>query len=221
MIYDSKAVDNLQKEVLRDLMKIDFLNSFYLAGGTNLAFRYEHRKSVDLDLFCTQRFNMNKSTQLSAQLKEYFGRNIKVGITNEVGVFSFINNIKVDFVLYPYKLLNSIEEIEGVRMGSSIDIGAMKINAIIGRGTKKDFYDLNELLKYHSLNDMLESFKTKYLQEDTNIAERSLIYFDSAEDLKDKNNSVLSLNNESWENVKKNIIQAHKLNFRKLNQLKI
>jgi hypothetical protein len=37
-------------------MSLQGLNSFYLVGGTCLSLRYGHRKSIDLDLFCTQEF---------------------------------------------------------------------------------------------------------------------------------------------------------------------
>lgn len=53
-----------------------------------------------------------------------------------------VNNIKVDFVNYNYPLLENSIEIDGIRMVSKKDISAMKLNAIAGRGSKKDFIDL-------------------------------------------------------------------------------
>jgi hypothetical protein len=35
----------------------------------------------------------------------------------------------------------------------------MKLNAIAGRGYKKDFYDIEKLLDYHSLEEMLNAYK--------------------------------------------------------------
>lgn len=49
-----KAVEEGQRQLLLELMQADFLSDYYLAGGTNLALRFGHRYSVDLDLFKNQ-----------------------------------------------------------------------------------------------------------------------------------------------------------------------
>ena len=46
------AVDLLLKETLQELQSLSSLSNFPLAGGTNLALRYNHRKSIDIDLIC-------------------------------------------------------------------------------------------------------------------------------------------------------------------------
>ncbi|MCF0056937.1 nucleotidyl transferase AbiEii/AbiGii toxin family protein [Dyadobacter sp. CY356] len=46
-----ETVDARTLSILRRLMVIPELNSFYLVGGTALALKYGHRISVDLDLF--------------------------------------------------------------------------------------------------------------------------------------------------------------------------
>ncbi|MCD4793480.1 MAG: hypothetical protein K8R54_09625 [Bacteroidales bacterium] len=38
----------------------------------------------------------------------------------------------------------------------------MKINAVTGRGSKKDFYDIYELLQHYSIDQLLEFYKKKY-----------------------------------------------------------
>ena len=53
-----------------------------------------------------------------------------------------VNGIKVDFVDYQYDLIEPINVIEGIRLVSKKDISAMKLNAIVGRGSKKDFFDV-------------------------------------------------------------------------------
>ncbi|RYY65864.1 MAG: hypothetical protein EOO13_16585 [Chitinophagaceae bacterium] len=39
------------RELVVDLQKLDSLKQFSLAGGTSLALRFNHRKSIDIDLF--------------------------------------------------------------------------------------------------------------------------------------------------------------------------
>lgn len=48
LLKESKAIGEPQKKLLRELMTLDILSDDYcLAGGTNLAFRYQHRISID------------------------------------------------------------------------------------------------------------------------------------------------------------------------------
>ena len=50
-IKDNKAVGKSQIELLKKLMSLEELSEYCLVGGTNLALRYEHRISIDLDIF--------------------------------------------------------------------------------------------------------------------------------------------------------------------------
>lgn len=50
----------------------------------------------------------------------------------------------------------------GVRLASLKDIAAMKLNAITSRSTKKDFMDIDELLKDFTLNEMLDFYERRY-----------------------------------------------------------
>lgn len=125
----------------------------------------------------------------------------------------FIDNIKVDVIEYPYSF-SKIENIDGIRIASKADVSAMKINAIKGRGFRKDFYDLNELLKDFSLKEILDNYREKYQVNDLEIVLRSLIYFVDAEDDLYKNNDVISLLDESWDIIKMNIERTHKEYFK-------
>ena len=82
---------------------------------------------------------------------------------------------------YPYAWLDECLNIDGVRLASKRDIAAMKISAIINRGTKKDFIDLYYLLKEFSLQQILQLYMTKYQDGSEFIALKSLAYFEDAE----------------------------------------
>ena len=74
-----------------------------------------------------------------------------------------VDNIKVDFVHYScYPWLEDVIFEDGIRLASPVDIAAMKINAIEGRGTRKDFVDVFFLLKHYSLQEILSFYKAKY-----------------------------------------------------------
>ena len=75
-----------------------------------------------------------------------------------------INGIKVDFVNYKYPWIDSTIEKDGLRLASPMDIAAMKINAIEGRGTKKDFIDMYFLLQHYTLKDILTFYAKNILK---------------------------------------------------------
>ena len=48
-----QAVSPALLQTIKELQQLPSLNAFALAGGTNLALRYNHRISEDIDLFST------------------------------------------------------------------------------------------------------------------------------------------------------------------------
>ena len=116
-------------------------------------------------------------------------------------IFS-INGIKVDFVDYNFELLEPLTIIEGIRLVSKKDIAAMKLNAIAGRGSKKDFIDVFQLLNEFTLTEMLTFYSQKYPNGSEFMVLKSLLYFDDAENEPDP----LMILPISWEEVKDRII---------------
>ncbi len=203
------AVDEGQRQLLSELMQADFLSDHYLAGGTNLALRFGHRHSIDLDFFSDRDFDLSYSNMLNSKLKNKFGTHFTSISVTEVGVFGSIDGIKTDFVNFPHPLLKPLENHNGARLASLIDIAAMKINAVVGRGTQKDFYDIHELLKHYSLSEMLGAYQKKYQIDNTAMAERSLLYFEDAHDLRNRDNQVIILNGVKWQDVIKRLSAAY------------
>ena len=81
-------------------------------------------------------------------------------------------------------------------MFSTEDIIAMKVQAILGRGKKKDFWDVAELLQHFSLNDFIEFHKEKYSTQNLLITvPQALTYFADADESEDP----ISLKNQTWE----------------------
>ena len=81
--------------------------------------------------------------------------------SQHVKVF-LINDIKVDIVEYNYPWLDEPIVEDGIRLATPQDIAAMKINAIVGRGTRKDFIDLYYLLEHYKLSEIIDFFAHKY-----------------------------------------------------------
>lgn len=185
-------------ELLRSLMQKEYLNSFVLVGGTALALQLGNRESIDLDMFSTVDFSSNEI--LASLLNDY---QIVVNNQLEQTLISTINQVKVDFIKFHYPFIRPFVVIENIRMASVEDIAAMKLDAITGRGSKKDFYDLYFLLEQYSIDDLFSFYTEKYPHQTTFHVIRSLTYFDDAEL---QPNPIVFDKTITWEKVKHKII---------------
>lgn len=154
----TETVERGTLALIKTLMADEKIKEFNLVGGTALALRIGHRVSVDIDLFSANPFNAD---ELAEYLKTNYNADQPRSTTN--GVLCFINDIKVDLLSHQYPIIGTIDVIEGIRMVSPLDIGAMKLSAIYGNGTRlKDFVDLYALLEDYSLNQLLDACQRKY-----------------------------------------------------------
>lgn len=184
--------------ILKNLMQIPALKSFYLVGGTCLSLRYGHRTSVDLDLFAVSDFtneDLNKNL-LNAGISFKYNN-----IQNPIGLFGYIENIKVDFVKHHnFKQIDTEVIEDGIRMFGDRDIISMKIFAILQRAQKKDFWDLAELLQHYSFKDCIAAYNEKYPSNQMLISiPYAVTYFADAEE----SEAPVSLKGQTWETVKK------------------
>jgi hypothetical protein len=163
-------------ELLKKIMSSSIFNGFNLVGGTSLALQIGHRFSVDIDMFGKQEID---EFEFVDELSN-FGKVIVIKKSKNVLILS-VNGIKVDFVNYKYPLLEEITIVENIRLASDKDIAAMKLNAIAGRGSRKDFIDLHFLLQKYSLKEMISFYNTKYADGSEFMVLKSLTYFEDAE----------------------------------------
>lgn len=202
-MLQTSAIEPGTLALLKRLMNVPELQGASLVGGTALALKFGHRKSIDLDLFVNENF---KQKEIEMALEREFGSEFVYEPTKiTFAVFCMIQSIKVDIVNYPHPILKAIELMEGISFYDNADISAMKINAILGRGNKKDFFDLAELLKHYSLGQIMEWYKKKYPNQMILISiPNAITYFEDAE----QSENPLSLNGETWESVKNSIKKA-------------
>ena len=163
-------------QLLKDLQSLELLKECRLVGGTALALQLGHRRSVDLCFF-------GIVPQTPDELQDLLRENHDVTIVKEsknIHIY-LIDGVKVDIVNYKYDWIDTPVEEDGIRLADVKDIAAMKVAAIIGRGTKKDFIDLYFLLKQYSLKELLELYLQKYPDGSLFIAIKSLSYFEDAE----------------------------------------
>jgi predicted nucleotidyltransferase component of viral defense system len=197
-MLQKQAVKPELLELLVQFMSIGEFSAFNLVGGTALALYEGHRISVDIDLFGKSVLN----EQTFTALLEKVGNTTLLNQSSKILIYS-VNGIKVDFVDYQFDLIDPINIIDGIRIVSKKDIAAMKLNAILGRGSKKDFFDVVQLLKEFSFEQMLSFYKLKYPAGSEFMVLKSMLYFDDAENEPDP----LCINILNWIDVKK-IIRA-------------
>lgn len=187
-------------ELLNNIMKSEFFSDFILVGGTALALQIGHRNSIDIDMFGNSIIDEDAFID---ELKR-FGKVEKLQKTKNILIVS-VNNIKVDFVNYRYPLLEDFKNIDGVRMASKKDIAAMKLNAISGRGSRKDFIDLFFLFKEFSLEEMIKFYDEKYEDGSHFMMIKSLTYFEDA----DFQESPEVFEEFDWEKCKQTITKEY------------
>ena len=168
---------------------------FYLAGGTVLALLLGHRISVDLDFFSKDTFSVSSLVEQLSALGD-----LKIEDQSDNTLNGSLDGVKISFFHYPYPLLFPTEEYNGVSLADERDIGAMKIQAISDRGSKKDFVDFFVLLKKYSLQELLYFFYKKYEKFNYNRLHilKSLSYFYDA----DTNPEPVYIHPISWAEVK-------------------
>jgi len=196
MLY-LETVESSTLELLKKLQRLPVLEQTRLVGGTALALQLGHRKSIDLDFFGT--------VDCEAEyLRESIAGIASLTILKEsphIHIY-IVDGIKVDIVNYKYPWLDDVVLEQGLRLASVSDIAAMKITAIIGRGTKKDFIDIAFLLHHFSLEEILHFYAAKYNDSSVFMAMKSLAYFDDAESDPMPDMFV----NQSWQQVKAYIL---------------
>ena len=195
MLY-RKNVDAKLLELLKSVMQSETFKGFNLVGGTALALQIGHRISVDIDLFGNAEINELEFAQELSQMGT-----LKVLKKSKNIIIYTINGLKVDFVNYHYPLLKKINIVDSIRLASLEDISAMKLNAISGRGSKKDFIDLYFLLENFSLKEMIDFYAKKYHDGSTFLVLKSLVYFEDA----DKEEMPVMIKIVSWMDVKNTV----------------
>lgn len=168
-----------QLRVLESIAPLVADSDFYLAGGTALALRFGHRESEDFDWFRQGGFDP------VSLLRDLRGLAAVEEVSSDRGTLhAVIDEVRVSFLEYDYPLLQEPEWFEspGFRLARLNDLAAMKLAALLQRGERKDFYDLDAmLLEHRSLAELLLCFQGKFDFDGTAGLLRAVAYFDDAD----------------------------------------
>jgi hypothetical protein len=156
-----EAVTPEARELLTVLGQLPLLRPFYLGGGTALALRLGHRISQDLDLFANIE---TLDDDLRRSIVEELRQDHSVSLLQDspLGLVLEVDGQPVSFFSYGYPLLEPTDLVSGVQVAGILDIGLMKLDAIAGRGMRKDFYDLYFIASQVSLDELFARSGEKY-----------------------------------------------------------
>jgi predicted nucleotidyltransferase component of viral defense system len=180
-----EALTPATQDAFRLLSKLEFIQHFYLAGGTGLALHLGHRFSVDLDFFSAENDAVNfiQRSALHSALKD---ASLDITYDKDTTFVVTWRGVGVSFFrLEIYPLVTPPILLDKVPIASIEEIGAMKLAAIIDRGTRKDYVDLYFILQEVSLDTLFRVAAEKYatVRSFPVSATRALAYFEDAEAL--------------------------------------
>ena len=172
---------------------------FYQAGGTALALLLGHRRSIVLDFF-------SESDEIHSQSRSelihlFSARAARVVENADGNLILLTDGLHAGFFFsYGHPLLEPPVAVEQIRLASLLDVGLMKLDTLIGRGSRKDFYDLYAITQQIPLKELLQAGARKYpaVRDFGLMAVESLVLFDNA----DRDSQPDLLVDLPWERVK-------------------
>ena len=167
-------------KTIRSLSAGRRLDPWILAGGTGLALHLGHRYSEDLDLFGNDAFD---PSALAQSLSTVGRVRVQQSATDTLHVE--LNGLRVSFLRTQAPLLFPGTSYRRLTVADPRDIAVMKVIAIGGRGSRKDFIDLFfYLTSGGTLAGVLSLVDQRYQGVDFNTYHllKSLVYFEDAEE---------------------------------------
>jgi len=173
------------QQAFHKIAGLEFIDRFYLAGGTGLALHLGHRFSIDLDFFSPHLDAVGPDQR--ALLRETFDDpTLSITFDKDATFVATWRDVGLSFFrLHSYPLVQPTMLVARVPLASLDEIGAMKLAAIIDRGTRKDLIDLYFILQQVPIERLFEVAAVKYARVRTFAisATRALAYFEDAEAL--------------------------------------
>lgn len=191
--------------VLNEFFKNEIAQKFYLAGGTALSLQLGHRQSIDLDFF-SETEDIPTIRQVLIQSLDLL--ETQITDTSWGNLVLLANGVRVGFYGYGYALINPLVAYEKIKLASVEDIALMKMDALLSRASRKDFYDLYFICKNIPLNQLFSKVHGKYpsIRDFEVQVTKRLVYFETAE----LDTDPILLSTISWQEVKDYFIQKAK-----------
>lgn len=157
-------------KTIHELQSFECFDGSALGGGTNLAIRYQHRISTDIDIFFPYIIGKAGYEKIIDEVQHHYGERafsvqFPCAIDDQYIFLRFFiicdgETIKVE-VLQNMKMLNPFEDVDAIKFVSELDIALFKMQSAANRATQKDIYDLDLLTEKFSLQYLFEQLKLK------------------------------------------------------------
>jgi hypothetical protein len=205
-----ETIDRSTLELLKKLQNKEYLDEFFLVGGTALALLYGHRKSIDIDLFSNFNFDAGKLLEnLSTDFQ------FQLFFSAENTIKGCINGIQIDLIAHRYPMIGMPVITEGISILAVEDIAAMKLNDISISGQRvKDFIDIYYLLDKFSLAELISFYKNKYSQYNEVNVLKSITWFNDV--ILDDWPVILKDKDLKWEEVKDRIVNKTEIYLKQI-----
>ena len=190
--------------IVKSLVRADKLGEWTLAGGTGLALQFGHRYSEDLDLFSVNTFEPDSWLDELATLG-----NVQVQHRAEGTLHVLIHGVRISFLHTQAPFLFLGTAYRGLTIADCRDIAVMKLVAIGGRGSRKDFVDLFFLMRNGvALESAFQLLQKRFTNVDYNEYHimKSLVYFQDAESEPMPN----MIRTVTWDEIKQSVVSEVK-----------
>jgi hypothetical protein len=180
-----EALTPATRVAFQQVARLPFITSFYLAGGTGLSLYLGHRFSIDLDLFSPDEAAVGPDQRDALRIL-LDDSSLAITYDRDGTFVATWQGVGISFFRLPlYPLVQPPLFLDGILVAALPEIGAMKLAAIIDRGTRKDMVDLYYLLQVVPLETIFEVAAVKYarVRSFPVSATRALAYFADAEAL--------------------------------------
>ena len=142
-IRGSEGLAEESRQLLTELEPVDWVGDFYLAGSAALTLYLHHRPVRDLDLMSpVRRLRSNERRDL---LQDLLAIDAELRVETARDGFLYVragSGTALRFYYYPYPLVDPAGLFGQIDVASAVDLGLMKLGAVISRGTRRDFVDL-------------------------------------------------------------------------------
>ncbi len=192
-----ETISPKMRQVMNVFSQTEIGAYFYLAGGTALTLQLGHRRSVDLDFFSPTEDIPSTRQFLRDALKPF----TPILTDSSWGNLVFLTDeVQVGFYGYGYPMVAPFVVADSARLASVVDIGLMKLDALLARASRKDFHDLYAICRTMSLRALLDSAPQKYadIRDFEAQVVKRLAYFERAE----QEEPLPLINKVAWGDVK-------------------
>lgn len=144
-----EILNNHQVELLPYLE--NFKRSFFLVGGTAIAFHIGHRRSIDFDLFTPSPLVLSR---IKTKLNQIPYKQVPI-FQDYDQLHTQLNNVKVTFFSFPYPISHPVKVQSFITVPGLLTLASMKAFALGRRAKWKDYVDLFFILKdNYSMQDI-------------------------------------------------------------------